>query len=1110
MTKALVVLRDINIFSMRNFTISILLSVLISSSIYGQNDLSSQIDFEKLQLLNESNFTGPVLVGDSIICFNRFGKLSFSVNLKNFSEPNSFNYDNTFFEGLDLREYSDSPDQVFLANDGSIWFAGYQITSDTIINYSEQIFNNSLDVKYFQVDENTIWAYQRGRSSIYSFDGVNWSPVELVDSIRNSLQLIDVEKNSQGNIYLLDKFTGIWRFGNDTIIFNDDSISDRAFNTATDLFIDSNDNIWFSEEQENSNVASIRVLINSDWITYDVTEDINGIYGLNPFSIYERPNGEIVILDALGINSVFNGSIWTSETNFSPGPKGVVFDMEGTEFVLGSVPGRVDVSIVENGEFSFGRANRLGGENLSNSYNLVVFNKDSLFHYFENVTYSTNLSLKDSSIINPGNITLLPGEFSGNVEKAVTDPTDSTIYLLGRDGSFYFINKGGAIQKTNFKNTPAFGANNFTIDNSGKIWISNADPRFSPTSEGVQVLVDSIWTDVSLSDGIGSLVVYDLTRGKDGKIYAAHEQGYSVYDGDAWSSVNIPESFPVGLITNIDATLDGRVYFTGFQSYLWYTNDGVSFNQLNFNNGALTNNYENIKINPDGILFALASGKLQVLTEDQLFTLEFDHDITDFAFGLNYLAIAAPGEGILIYKINGFRPLEIVFEKTVNALDEVIDQPGKFLGEVIALDVIDGNLNVQVEGNDKFAVINDTLRLVAPLDFETNEVENFSLVATNSNGYQISREISYNILDFNERPVLMLTDTLESFNYITADSVVGIVGTATDPEGEQITYRIANADIDKPFKIDALTGELKINNYSQISRDTSISYTLGIFALDPFLNSAQDSLVIVLKDNLPPELINTSFTVEENSEVNTVIGSVRYEDLDSDIIRFASVDSNSVFELTNSGDIILISDTLNFEDTNSYSIPFIVTDTIDSVSSTLQIEILDINEPVFAINSIDTAFVINLIGFIIGSVEATDEDGDELTYTIQGNGDFFEVSNEGVIQYSSIAPGIGQYEFNVISSDGEFSATTSVRVELTTVVSLNSINLSFYPNPVRTEMFVESESGYYAVHDLSGKLIINGIFINNSIDLNNLEKGNYQIIIVDNFKNIQTARFIKN
>ena len=145
--------------------------------------------------------------------------------------------------------------------------------------------------------------------------------------------------------------------------------------------------------------------------------------------------------------------------------------------------------------------------------------------------------------------------------------------------------------------------------------------------------------------------------------------------------------------------------------------------------------------------------------------------------------------------------------------------------------------------------------------------------------------------------------------------------------------------------------------------------------------------------------------------------------------------SGSEINISSSG-VLTFASVPDYETKNSYTATVTVSDGTASVTQSITVTISDVDEtePNEA-PSISSAATFSAAEnqTSIGSISATDADGDSLTYSISGSE--IDISSSGVITFVS-APDYeikNSYSANVIVSDGVNSTTQSITVNLTDV-----------------------------------------------------------------------------
>lgn len=204
-------------------------------------------------------------------------------------------------------------------------------------------------------------------------------------------------------------------------------------------------------------------------------------------------------------------------------------------------------------------------------------------------------------------------------------------------------------------------------------------------------------------------------------------------------------------------------------------------------------------------------------------------------------------------------------------------------------------------------------------------------------------------------------------------------------------------------------------------------------------------------DNPPPPPVNNapeiqaqSFNASEAIDDTAIIGKVTATDADDDALTFTiSTNSNDLFEITNDGDISLASgQNLDFETASSHTLSIDVTDEEATSNASVTITVIDVNENVAPEFSAQT-FTIGenaSLQTVVGTLSATDADGDTVTFDWDPNSNVLEFelnSNTGEIRTVSNPQGnldfetTSQYVVSVIASDGELTTQADITINVT-------------------------------------------------------------------------------
>ena len=408
---------------------------------------------------------------------------------------------------------------------------------------------------------------------------------------------------------------------------------------------------------------------------------------------------------------------------------------------------------------------------------------------------------------------------------------------------------------------------------------------------------------------------------------------------------------------------------------------------------------------------------------------------------------------------------------------------GVNIGSAVSATDADGDkLTYRLSGTDADAFIIDTstghLKTSAALDYETKSIYNVTITAVDGKGGIASIAVTVNVTNENEVPVFTEgSSTTRSIPENTARrSDIGSAVTATDPDGDTLTYNLSGTDANA-FIIDSSSGHLKTN--TALDYETKPSYTITITADDGKGGSAAISVTINITDvepetsksvnvpNSPPvfaEGSNTTRSVAENTASGINIGApVTATDPDGDIITYTlgGTDPNAFNFIIGTGQLQTKAE-LDYETKSTYSVTIVALDGRHSTLIDVTVNVTNVNDnaPVFTDGSSTTRSIVENTesGVNIGKpVSATDADGDTLTYSLGGNDAVkFSLDNStGQLQTKSALDyeTKNSYTITITADDGKGgSASINVTINITDVEPERSKSINVQNRaPVFTE-----------------------------------------------------------
>ena len=355
------------------------------------------------------------------------------------------------------------------------------------------------------------------------------------------------------------------------------------------------------------------------------------------------------------------------------------------------------------------------------------------------------------------------------------------------------------------------------------------------------------------------------------------------------------------------------------------------------------------------------------------------------------------------------------------------------------------------------------LRTSAALNYETKPTYTITITADDGKGGSASINVKINITDIketvlstenpkqNRAPVFTEgSSTTRSVAENTASDVnIGSAVSATDPDGDTLTYRLGGTDA-ASFSIHSKTSQLQTD--AALDYETKTSYTVTIIASDGKGGSASINVTVNVtnvNDNAPVFTDGSSATrsVVENTASDANIGTpVAATDTDGDIVTYSLSGTDvSSFSIDGSTGQLKTSAALDYETKTTYTVTITAADgngRVTSITVTVNVTNANDNAPVFTDgDSVTRSIAENTeSGTNIGTpVAATDADGDTLTYSLGGTDkDSFSINSEtGQLQTKAALnyEKKPSYTITITAADGKGSSTS-----ITVTVNLTDVN----------------------------------------------------------------------
>ncbi|MCA9085006.1 MAG: cadherin domain-containing protein, partial [Planctomycetaceae bacterium] len=327
------------------------------------------------------------------------------------------------------------------------------------------------------------------------------------------------------------------------------------------------------------------------------------------------------------------------------------------------------------------------------------------------------------------------------------------------------------------------------------------------------------------------------------------------------------------------------------------------------------------------------------------------------------------------------------------------------------------------------------------LNFETTPV--YSLTLTVSDGANVSavQSISVLLIDENDVPVFSPAAAMSIPENSPAGTIVGYIS-AVDPDvGDVLTYSIVSGVPNQPFAVDSANGTIRVVDSSLLDFETTTVWNVTVRVTDA--GGLTDTQVVTIaaidQNEAPTDLLLSGGSVDENSAVGTVVGSVSGLDADAgDLLTYSLLnDAGGRFTIDMNSGTISVADgsLLNFESASTHQIRIRATDQSGlTYNETFIITLNDVNEAPVAVGDQYLGLQLETIEVGPGGLlhNDSDVDGDGLTVvlvTTTAHGSLL-VSGDGSFVYKPAQVFSGVDSFSYYVTDGQLISNT-VTVTLT-------------------------------------------------------------------------------
>ncbi|MGZ2369153.1 cadherin domain-containing protein [Ancylomarina sp. YFZ004] len=338
-------------------------------------------------------------------------------------------------------------------------------------------------------------------------------------------------------------------------------------------------------------------------------------------------------------------------------------------------------------------------------------------------------------------------------------------------------------------------------------------------------------------------------------------------------------------------------------------------------------------------------------------------------------------------------PTAIELSNTTIAENSVI---GTDVGTLSATDE-DANqsFTYTIAENANFEIVGDKLVSKSEFDYETKDSYSVEMTVTDQDGLSFIQNFSIAIQDLNDNTPIVLASQIFSVNEDAPNTTSLGTVLAADADAGTIfsSWTISSGNDESVFAIDASTGEITVNDNSNLDFEATTSYTLSVTVSDGMNTSSVETLNINvndINDNAPIVAVSQVFTIDENLNDNNIFGTIKATDVDrkSEDLKdwiITNGNKNNAFTINPLNGQISVNNSLALdrENTDKFLLEITVSDgELVSEPETITIKLNDLNDnrPVIAANQTFSLDENPAKGIVIGNLAVKDADISETIY----------------------------------------------------------------------------------------------------------------------------------
>ena len=293
------------------------------------------------------------------------------------------------------------------------------------------------------------------------------------------------------------------------------------------------------------------------------------------------------------------------------------------------------------------------------------------------------------------------------------------------------------------------------------------------------------------------------------------------------------------------------------------------------------------------------------------------------------------------------------------------------------------------DNSTDFSIAQNSGIITTAVSIDYELVSSYSLTVSVTDGKSsVSQVITISITDKNDSPTFVAAPYSVTVAENTTTSTLLTVSATDKDKPDSLNFLLLGFGSEF-FSLHPTSGVLALT--TALDHEVTSLYTLTVFLSDNNGAVTTTSISVSVSDvNDSPQFLGKPYaaTVSENLPSGRDVIKIAANDADGDALSYSLSGTDSgCFKIFPSSGLIETSKELDFEAVSSYSLTVTVSDGKISISTDLAISVINVNDAPYVTNlPANVSLFENDVTVPVIDVNATDPDGDNITFGLSGSG----------------------------------------------------------------------------------------------------------------------------